>query len=48
MQENIKPRDLYETYLPPFEALVKEGKVEEVCALTTVLKVIPAVEVIAC
>ncbi len=31
--ENIKPRDLYETYLPPFEALVKEGKVEEVmCA----------------
>ena len=31
--ENIKPRDLYETYLPPFEELVKEGKVEEVmCA----------------
>ncbi len=31
--ENIKPRDLFETYLPPFEALVKEGKVEEVmCA----------------
>lgn len=31
--ENIKSRDLYETYLPPFEALVKEGKVEEVmCA----------------
>lgn len=31
--ENIKPRDLYETYLPPFEALVKEGKVKEVmCA----------------
>lgn len=31
--ENIKLRDLYETYLPPFEALVKEGKVKEVmCA----------------
>lgn len=31
--ENIKPRDLHETYLPPFEALVKEGKVKEVmCA----------------
>lgn len=31
--ENIKPRDLYETYLPPFEALVKEAKVKEVmCA----------------
>ena len=30
---NIKPRDLYETYLPPFEALVKEGEVKEVmCA----------------
>lgn len=22
--ENISPRDLYETYLPPFEALVKK------------------------
>ena len=33
MRKNIKPRDLYETYLPPFEALVKEGKVKEVmCA----------------
>lgn len=31
--ENINPRDLYETYLPPFEALVKEGEVKEVmCA----------------
>lgn len=31
--ENIKPRNLYETYLPPFEVLVKEGKVKEVmCA----------------
>lgn len=31
--ENIKPRDLYETYLPAFEALVKEGNVKEVmCA----------------
>lgn len=31
--ENISPRDLHETYLPPFEALVKEGKVKEVmCA----------------
>ena len=31
--ENIKPRDLYETYLPPFEVLVKEGNVQEVmCA----------------
>ena len=31
--ENIKPRDLYETYLPAFEALVKEAKVKEVmCA----------------
>ncbi len=31
--ENIKPRDLWETYLPPFEALVKEGDVKEVmCA----------------
>ncbi|MCD8079324.1 MAG: PA14 domain-containing protein, partial [Bacteroides sp.] len=31
--ENIAPRDLYETYLPPFEALVKEAKVKEVmCA----------------
>lgn len=31
--ENIKPRDLHETYLPAFEALVKEGKVKEVmCA----------------
>ena len=31
--ENIKPRDLYETYLPPFKALVKEGEVKEVmCA----------------
>lgn len=31
--ENIKPRDLYETYLVPFEALVKEGKVKQVmCA----------------
>lgn len=30
---NIKPRDLYETYLPAFETLVKEGKVKEVmCA----------------
>ncbi len=31
--ENISPRDLHETYLPPFEALVKEGNVKEVmCA----------------
>ncbi len=31
--KDIKPRDLYETYLPAFEALVKEGKVKEVmCA----------------
>ncbi len=31
--ENIQPRDLHETYLPPFEALVKEGNVKEVmCA----------------
>lgn len=31
--DNIRPRDLYETYLPPFEALVKEAKVKEVmCA----------------
>ncbi len=31
--ENIKPSDLYENYLPAFEALVKEGKVKEVmCA----------------
>lgn len=31
--DNIKPRDLYETYLPAFEALVKEGNVKEVmCA----------------
>lgn len=31
--ENIAPRDLYETYLPPFEALVKEANVKEVmCA----------------
>ena len=31
--KNIKPRDLYETYLPAFEALVKEGNVREVmCA----------------
>ncbi|ADY51046.1 glycoside hydrolase family 3 domain protein [Pseudopedobacter saltans DSM 12145] len=30
---NIKQRDLYETYLPAFEALVKEAKVQEVmCA----------------
>jgi beta-glucosidase len=30
---NIKPRDLYETYLPAFEKLVKEGNVQEVmCA----------------
>lgn len=30
---NIKPRDLYETYLPAFETLVKKGKVKEVmCA----------------
>lgn len=30
---DINPRDLYETYLPAFEALVKEGKVKEVmCA----------------
>lgn len=28
--ENISPRDLYETYLPAFEALVKEGEVKEV------------------
>lgn len=31
--ENIKPRDLHETYLPPFKALVQEAKVKEVmCA----------------
>lgn len=31
--ENIKPRDLYETYLPAFEALVKDANVKEVmCA----------------
>ena len=31
--ENIKPRDLYETYLPAFKALVKDAKVKEVmCA----------------
>lgn len=31
--KNISPRDLYETYLPAFKALVKEGKVKEVmCA----------------
>ncbi len=31
--ENLGLRDLYETYLPPFEALVKDGKVKEVmCA----------------
>lgn len=30
---NIKPRDLYETYLPAFEALVKDADVKEVmCA----------------
>lgn len=31
--KNIKPRDLYETYLPAFEELVKSGDVQEVmCA----------------
>lgn len=31
--KNISPRDLYETYLPSFKALVQEGKVKEVmCA----------------
>ncbi|MDR0982318.1 MAG: glycoside hydrolase family 3 C-terminal domain-containing protein [Culturomica sp.] len=31
--ENIKPRDLWETYLPPFKALVQEAGVKEVmCA----------------
>ena len=31
--EDLSARDLYETYLPPFEALVKEAKVKEVmCA----------------
>ena len=31
--EDISSRDLYETYLPPFKALVKEAKVKEViCA----------------
>lgn len=31
--ENIEPRDLWETYLPPFKALVQEANVEEVmCA----------------
>lgn len=31
--QNINPRDLYETYLPAFEALVKEADVQEVmCA----------------
>ena len=31
--KNIAPRDLYETYLPAFKALVTEGKVkEEMCA----------------
>lgn len=31
--EDLSVRDLYETYLPPFEALVKEAKVKEVmCA----------------
>lgn len=31
--ENIKPRDLYETFLLPFKALVQEAKVKEVmCA----------------
>lgn len=31
--ENIRPRDLWETYLPAFEALVKDAKVKEVmCA----------------
>ncbi|MBK5195402.1 MAG: glycoside hydrolase family 3 C-terminal domain-containing protein [Proteiniphilum sp.] len=31
--ENIDPRDLQETYLPAFKALVKEGKVQQVmCA----------------
>lgn len=31
--KDIKPRDLHETYLPAFEALVKEAKVQEVmCA----------------
>ena len=31
--KNIQLRDLYETYLPPFKALVKEAKVKEVmCA----------------
>lgn len=31
--ENLSARDLYETYLPPFEALVKEAGVKEVmCA----------------
>lgn len=31
--KDIKPRDLYETYLPAFEALVKEANVQEVmCA----------------
>lgn len=30
---NVSPRDLYETYLPAFETLVKEGNVQEVmCA----------------
>ena len=31
--ENIKPRDLYETYLPAFKTLVQKGNVQEVmCA----------------
>lgn len=31
--KNIKPRDLWETYLPAFEVLVKEGNVQQVmCA----------------
>lgn len=35
--EQIAPRDLYETYLPAFEALVTEGKVREVmCAYNRV------------
>jgi beta-glucosidase len=44
--EKISPRDLWETYLPAFKALVQEGGVKEICVPTTVSKVSHVVVVI--
>ena len=44
----VTPRDLWQTYLPAFEALVKKGNVQEVMCATIAIKANPAVVATNC